>query len=93
RLVLVVLVLLLVGVFMLARGRGKSVSRLADDLEGDNAKGRRHAAKELAGLGSKARGAVPSLTEALKDPDRGCATTPPSRCQRSDRTPGRAPGP
>jgi len=70
RLVLVALILLLVGVFVLVWGRGKSVSRLADDLQGDDAKGRRHAARELAGLGSKAKEAVPALKEALKDPDK-----------------------
>jgi len=70
RLVLVALVLLLVGGFTLVWGRGKSMGRLAADLQGDNAKERRHAARELASRGSKAREAVPALKEALKDPDK-----------------------
>lgn len=54
-----------------ARLRDRPVAEWLADLKKDNAKIRQKAAEALGDLGAKAKGAVPALAGALKDPERG----------------------
>jgi HEAT repeat protein len=52
-----------------AAARGADVPALVKQLKGDDAEGRRAAAKALGEAGPEAKAAVPQLAAALKDPD------------------------